>query len=115
MPNSSESRSSDSSTISSRQLKQAKGRLSTGSEHTSPTPVLGSSAGPPHSLCISVSMLYLRPSAQEGAGANVSCARDRSSDDRRVRGGARPERKDPGGAGDPQIHGCLREQSPCRR
>src|SRR5262249_57501860 len=56
MPSSSDSRTSDSSTISSRQVKQAKGKRSTGSAQTSPTAVLGSSAGPPHSLCISVSM-----------------------------------------------------------
>lgn len=56
MPRSSEIRTSDSSTISSRQLKQGKGKRSTGSAQTSPTDVLGSIAGPPHSLWIKVSM-----------------------------------------------------------
>ena len=65
MPSSSERRTSDSSMISSRQVKQGKGKRSIGIAQTSPTDVFGSRAGPPHSLCISVSMGLDRPVNQE--------------------------------------------------
>ena len=54
-PSSSDSRTSDSSSISSRQLKQGKGNRSMGIAQTSPTDE-SSIAGPPHSLWIKTSM-----------------------------------------------------------
>src|SRR6185437_1173323 len=55
IPNSSDNRTSDSSRISSRQVKQGKGKRSTGIAQTSPTDD-SSNAGPPHSLWISTSI-----------------------------------------------------------
>lgn len=43
--------------MSSRQVKQEKGKRSTGSAQISPTDVLVSNAGPPHSLWISVNIV----------------------------------------------------------
>src|SRR5687768_2292950 len=111
MPSSSESLTSDSSMISSRQVKQANGKRSIGTAHTSPTDVFGSRAGPPHSLCTSVS-IGVRSFRQAGADAAVPYGQGCLVDDRQRPTGVRPETTDRDGEDPPRTLGCLPGESP---